>query len=88
MNGMSRLEKSENVTWWNGKTSYDPSDLDHVYAAKHLEFEPQPQPQPGGSPIGVRGWVEIASKTDQIRWINEMSDHCALVGCLRVSSAV
>ena len=83
VNGMRRLKKSHDVTWWNGKTTYDPSDLDHVYAAKHLEFEPQP----GGSPISVRGWVEKASEDDQILWIDENSDHCALSGRLKVTSA-
>lgn len=83
VNGMRRLEKSANVTWWNGKTTYEPSDLDHVYAAKHLEFELQR----GGNAISVHGWVEETNQADQIRWINEMSDHCALSGRLKVDSA-
>ena len=84
VNGMRRLAKSHDVTWWNGKDTLDPSDLDHVYAAKHLAFEPQPD----GSPIGVRGWVQELAPDDRLRWIDEMSDHCALIGRLKVSSAL
>ncbi len=83
VNGMRRLAKTAEVTWWNGSDNYDPSDLDHVYAAKHLTFA-----APAGSaPVAVHGWVEKSRKADKKRWIDRMSDHCALCGSVELASA-
>ncbi len=37
---MRVLEKNEPFTWWGGSSSrYEPSNLDHVVAAEHLQFK-------------------------------------------------
>jgi hypothetical protein len=36
---MRLLTKAEPATWWNGTEALPPSNLDHVVAAQHLEFE-------------------------------------------------
>ena len=72
---MRRLSKTHHETWWNGKESWASSALDHVYAAKHLNFAVF-----NGSEIRVTGWVNeptIAKKKD---WIERFSDHSLLYG--------
>lgn len=81
-NGMVRLSKTHDETWWNGKDNWSPSDLDHVYAANHLDFNDQT----GGAKIGVKGWVEESTVTKRKNWINRMSDHCMLVGEVKLNS--
>lgn len=81
-NGMRRLVKTHDKTWWNGKSNWQPSDLDHVYAAEHLSF----RQFSNGSEVMVSGWVEETRTAAQKRWIDRMSDHCALIGEVELSS--
>jgi len=68
------LNKNAAFTWWNGIGSeYDPSNLDHVVAAEHLEFM-----QFGGADVDVRGWPKLEGEEAQTDWINEHSDHALL----------
>lgn len=72
---MRRLSKSHHESWWNGKDNWDPSALDHVYAAKHLNFA-----NFGGSEIRVTGWVNEPTTPKKKKWIDEFSDHSLLYG--------
>ncbi|MDX1420154.1 MAG: endonuclease/exonuclease/phosphatase family protein [Rubricoccaceae bacterium] len=74
--GMRLLSKSADATWWNGPgSSYDPSDLDHVFASDHLQFAPF-----GGAEVAVRGWPEEGTDAQKGDWIERHSDHALLYG--------
>lgn len=69
--GMKRLKKSHLYTYCNGSTSSIPkSDLDHVYASKHLKFRTF-----ADSEVQVAGWVDTASDAELDKWIRDYSDH-------------
>lgn len=69
--GMKRLTKSHPYTYCNGSTSSLPkSDLDHVYASKHLKFRKFAE-----SDVQVAGWVDTNSDAELDQWIKEYSDH-------------
>jgi hypothetical protein len=73
------LPKTFDLTFSNGSASSIPdSNLDHVYASKHLrfaEFEPS-----GGQrgEVDVRGWVNRRTVAQRDRWIDQYSDHSLL----------
>ena len=75
VNGMRRLPKSHEETWWNGKASWQPSNLDHVFAADQLKFK-----KFSGADVEVSGWVDETSTTAKKEWIAKHSDHCMLYG--------
>jgi hypothetical protein len=76
---MRRLNKVYEETWSGGSTSaYDPANLDHVYAAKHLVFKPFKNPNHQDVEVDVRGWVNKPSIASQDAWIAEFSDHSLL----------
>jgi len=71
---MRVLDKSAPYTWWNGSASpYPKSDLDHVVAADHLQFELF-----DGAEVAVRGWPEKTTVAEQDDWISKYSDHALL----------
>lgn len=71
---MHRLSKTNGVTWSGGSNSTHPdSDLDHVYASKHLKFT-----QFNSADVVVRGWVDATSDSEKNKWIDEYSDHSIL----------
>jgi len=70
---MRRLTKNKPETWWNGTETLPPSNIDHVLAAQHLNFE-----QSGGADIKVIGWPEKETVQEQRKWIKEYSDHALL----------
>ena len=76
-NGMRRLTKTHDVSWWNGKEKPGKSALDHAYASDHLTFRDQGA---GNSELRVAGWVDEATETAQKTWIEDYSDHCLLYG--------
>ena len=77
--GMLNLRKSHAATWSGGSTSsYKPANLDHVYAAKHLQFKPFKNAEDEEVEVDVRGWVNETSILNQDRWIEEYSDHTLL----------
>lgn len=77
--GMHRLDKTHPKTW-NGSSSssYDPANLDHVYAAKHLNFKKFKNDRNEDKDVVVRGWVDKTSMPEQDRWIEDYSDHSLL----------
>lgn len=75
VNGMRRLPKTHELTWWNGSDNWDPSSLDHVFAADHLQFR-----QFGAAEIEVTGWVNETTDQDKKDWISRYSDHSLLYG--------
>lgn len=75
VNGMRRLSKTHDNTWWNGNASPGPSSLDHVYAADHLQFKSF-----GAAEIEVTGWVNKTTVTAKKNWISKFSDHSILYG--------
>ncbi|ANM30993.1 hypothetical protein ABI59_17560 [Acidobacteria bacterium Mor1] len=75
VNGMRRLSKTHDNTWWNGKAKPGPSSLDHVYAADHLQFK-----QFDGAEIEVSGWVDETTDQKKKDWIEKFSDHSILYG--------
>ena len=80
--GMKKLSQSHPFTFNNGsQSSYPQTNLDHVYAAKHLEFESQPS----GHDIRVAGWAEFDSVDDQDDWIEQYSDHAPLLFSLKIN---
>jgi hypothetical protein len=70
---MRKLKKTHDESWWNGKDNYDPSKLDHVFAAHHLTFK-----EFGEDEVQVVGWPEKGTKQEKIEWINKYSDHALL----------
>ncbi len=75
VNGMRRLPKTHENTWWNGSDDWDPSSLDHVFAADHLQFKSF-----GNAEIEVVGWVNKSTKQAKRNWIDQFSDHSLLYG--------
>lgn len=72
--GMDLMAKTHGATFNNGSgSSYDPADLDHVFATPNLVFADQ-----GGAPIRVGGWAEAPSIAAQDDWIDRFSDHAPL----------
>ena len=77
--GMRKLAKTFDFTWWGGsKSDLDPSDLDHVFAAKHLKFKSFKNAKGENVEVDVRGWVNESSTSAQDDWINDYSDHSLL----------
>ena len=77
--GMVRLRKSHDVTWSVGSSSsYEPANLDHVYAARHLAFKRFHNVGNESVEVDVRGWVREQTTRDQDEWIAGYSDHCLL----------
>jgi hypothetical protein len=71
---MRLLTKTHSYTWSNGSGSAVPdSNLDHVIAAKHLQFKAF-----DGAQVAVRGWAQAATPAAKDEWINKYSDHCLL----------
>ena len=70
--GLKRLSKSHNLTYRSESGSLK-SDLDHVYASKHLNFAESDQVE-----VHVKGWPEKASEEDKVDWIQAYSDHAML----------
>ncbi len=71
---MRRLTKSHDATFNNGSTSrYEPADLDHVFAAKHMSFKLRK-----GNEVHVGGWAEETDVAKRDAWIEEFSDHAPL----------
>ncbi|KAB2644188.1 MAG: hypothetical protein DVB27_12480 [Verrucomicrobia bacterium] len=71
---MRTLTKSRPHTWSNGsKRRYKPSNLDHVVAADHLQFE-----QFAGTDVRALGWPEETTPAAQDAWIKRFSDHSIL----------
>lgn len=61
-------------SWWPGsKSSYSPSNLDHVVAADHLNFKLF-----GGKPVDLRGWPEETADAKKDKWVERFSDHALL----------
>ncbi len=68
--GMRILSKTADFTWHgDGKMR---SNLDHVLASDHLQFE-----QIDGKDVQVRGWPELP-ENEQEKWVEEYSDHALL----------
>lgn len=79
--GMLRLTKNYPYTFNNGSnSSYPPSDLDHVFAAKHLKFK---RVENGGS-VDVGGWAKLSSDQEKDKWINDFSDHAPIKLTLKI----
>ena len=72
---LRRLSKTQDASWWNGSDNWEPSALDHVYAAEHLKFTDQ-----NGAEVLVEGWVNETKKSKRKKWIDQYSDHCILYG--------
>lgn len=76
---MRRLTKTHDMTFSNDSGSSIPdSDLDHVYASKHLKFQEFHRTDGTNAEVDVRGWVNIATQSDKDQWINDYSDHSLL----------
>jgi len=72
--GMKRLTKTHDVTYNPGsKSTLVKSDLDHVYASKHMEFK-----QFSNADVMVTGWVDKETEHEEDQWLDEYSDHCLL----------
>jgi len=67
---MRRLSKNKPNTWWNGGTTFGPSNIDHVLLSDHLTVK-----QSQGTDIVVHGWPEFDDEAKQKEWISNYSDH-------------
>jgi hypothetical protein len=75
--GMMEVPKSHPTTFSNGSESDLPdSNLDHVFAADHLEDNFTGIG--GGSVVRVGGWAELDSQHARDEWIQNFSDHAPL----------
>lgn len=73
--GMLRIEKNHSTTFNNGSDSaYPQTDLDHVFAAKHLKFKPVT----GNGFVDVGGWAKFTDIAKQDKWIEDFSDHAPI----------
>lgn len=74
---MTLLSKTYPSTWWNGngEEAQRSSNLDHVFASKHLQFNDLE-----GSQISVRGWTQLATAASKKQWISTHSDHALIYG--------
>ncbi len=64
----------EEVSWYNGGNTYEPTNLDHVVVSDHLDIRDQ------NGLIGnvtVLGWPKL-HKDDWKLWFDEFSDHAML----------
>ncbi len=78
---MTFIKKDHGTTFNNGsKSSYKPSDLDHVIAANHLRFVGFSK----GAKVYVGGWAKKKTSKDKDKWIAEFSDHAPLSFTLKV----
>ncbi|MFO1425455.1 MAG: hypothetical protein U1F11_00470 [Steroidobacteraceae bacterium] len=77
---MRRLAKTHDASWSNGSGSSMPdSNLDHVYAADHLQFRVFKRPLDGADAnVSVRGWVDQPTTAKKDDWIAKYSDHSLL----------
>lgn len=76
---MRRLTKTYKFTYSNGSYSPIPdSDLDHVYASKHLKFQEFTSEDGEKAEVAVRGWVDKTTQSEKDQWINDYSDHSLL----------
>ncbi len=74
---MRPLQRSQDLTWWNGGDNYFPgSTLDHVFADKAMKI----RSLAGGAEVEVSGWPEKNTKTQKRAWIDKHSDHALLFG--------
>jgi len=77
--GMHRLRKTHNQTCNGGSTSsFEPANLDHVYAAKHLAFKLFKNANNEDVEVDLGGWVNEPSVVAQDIWIAKYSDHSLL----------
>jgi len=77
--GMRRLRKTWEETWSSLSTSkLGKANLDHVYAAEHLEFTKFKNAANEETEIDVRGWVNTESDSEKDNWIKSHSDHSLL----------
>jgi exonuclease III len=78
--GMHRLDKTYEMTWFGGShCSFKPANLDHVYAAQHLQFKPFKNKDGVTASVDVRGWVNETSDSGKDEWIQNYSDHSLLL---------
>jgi len=76
---LRRLTKTFDESWSNGSTSSIPdSNLDHVYASKHLKFKMFHRPDGSKAEVDVRGWVNQENSAAKDKWIRDFSDHSLL----------
>jgi len=77
--GMRKLKKTHTSTWSGGSASTIPdSDLDHVFAAKHLLFKHFQNSNNIDVDVSVRGWVDTHTAPKKDQWIADYSDHSLL----------
>lgn len=67
---MVLADKDCDVTWWNGSTGYDPSNLDHVTYSEHMDI----RGTGGGGTVAVLGWPKLPDAEVQ-DWLVKYSDH-------------
>lgn len=76
---MHLLKKTHNFTWFGSSdSSYEPADLDHVFASNHLEFKSFKNKIGENVEVDVRGWVNEESESSKDTWTKEYSDHSLL----------
>ncbi len=62
------------VTWYNGSSGYEPSNLDHVVASDHMQVRGQGN---GAVNVSILGWPKLA-EAQWADWFDEYSDHALL----------
>lgn len=70
--GLKRLTKTHDTTYRSESGSLQ-SNLDHVYASDHLQFNSFEDKQ-----VKVTGWPEQSTEEEKVSWIKSYSDHAML----------
>ncbi|MDJ0951806.1 MAG: endonuclease/exonuclease/phosphatase family protein [Alphaproteobacteria bacterium] len=76
-NEMKLFDKSHNNTWARVKSSGEiemESNLDHVIASNTITLNDLG----GGTRVRVRGWVNAATDSERLEFVEHISDHCSI----------
>jgi len=62
------------VTWWNGSSGYEISNIDHVVSSDHMDIRSQGN---GPQAVSVLGWPKLPP-SQWNAWFTQYSDHAML----------
>ncbi len=66
--------QAKEVSWYNGSSSYKPTNLDHVLISDHMDIRDQTGTQGN---VSVFGWPKLP-ENEWGPWLEEYSDHAML----------
>lgn len=81
---MRPLTKTFPTTWHpeeNMRHVLPPSNLDHVFATEGIDFT---EKLGTDAEIRLKGWPELESEEERFKWVDDYSDHAALLFKIKV----